>query len=417
MAIEPPQQFTGIGSGTAWWKAFTKWAATAVPDDKNKVTAFPAFLEDAAEAWWEGLKTAGENGTDIQPKKLEELRVAFVKQYPAPAADEGLFPDDEDHHQLFLRHLSRKMDDKSLLDVVETSFRDKYNVERKQQVLYCQDWVKTAYDLSELVPGIQDNIKGSMLRDALPKAIRKYIAPSSSTIYAVAKDVMRMDTDALTQDIESARNLQLVLNRQPLRTNQTTPMVAPLPYQPFQSMSGGNQGQPQSNMQQPRPQPTGYQYVPYGGGSNVQPGGRPAPPGVNAPAVRQDHHLTYPDTPNGRAAYQHEMSRYQSRYGENPPVNSSIPYPLTPGTLAPGHNVCDSCGREGHIRADCRGPYLPDREIRFRSLNSKHQRDENRVGREVNAIEMYGGYGGYGGYANDGYDDSASESGKVAGQL
>lgn len=402
--VPQPPHFDGTGNGAAWFKLFTIWVVTATTVEADKIIVFKAYMEDAALKWYNELKE--------KPKTWDELESVFLAKYPGTEVGHGLFFEDDDHHGLFLNHLSlgATMDTKTMLEVVETTFKDRRNADKTAQILYVQEWVKQAYDLAGMVPGITELIKGTMLRNALPTQLQRHVMPSSVTIYDVARDIMRMNVSSLRQDIETARNVQLLLNRQPPRTNQTTSMMNPTGPGSYQQQEyrpqGYGYGAGQQGQQQPRG-PTGYQ--PLSG----QQGGGPSPP-QGLPAVRGQAHLTYDATAQGRAAYEHELGRYHARYGDNPRVYASVPYPLTPGTKAPGQGICDACGQPNHLRADCPGPYLPEREVRFRGVNSKRQRDEDRMA--VGSLELYGDDSDYDGYPGEGLGNG-QQSGNARGQL
>jgi hypothetical protein len=90
----------------------------------------------------------------------------------------------------------------------------------------------------------------------------------------------------------------------------------------------------------------------------------PSPPGPRFVELRQ---LTYPDTAEGRAAYDSAMREYRQRHPRmltQPSIKE--PYPLTPGTEAAGTTECHRCGHRGHKAQECRGAPVPQPEQNYR---------------------------------------------------
>lgn len=370
-----PEDFDGVScGGPAWWRGFQRWIANQREGDENRMMMFESFLVGAAQAWWNTY-------TDVtRPKTIAAAKSALCIKYPASKNDESIWPEDEDAHDTFLKFVRAGMDEKSILTATESSYRDARGREKKRPVLYCQDWVRQAFELSEDIPNARCDavVKGSLLRSHLPRAIKKYVDIRSRTILEVVQDVMKLDPEELKADIEMARTLAMLQNRTHSRINDANVAASSLSFRPtayYTMPSTGND----TNAQSP----------------NAGSGGK-------GPAVRGAAHLLYDDTPAGRQKYNADMAKYVQTYGINGYVSSAQPYPLTPGTLAPGRGVCDECGYDGHLRADCQGKKLPEREIKFRGINSKAQRDEDRSNsRNIGSIEVYDDTPDYQGYHGD----------------
>ena len=65
-------------------------------------------------------------------------------------------------------------------------------------------------------------------------------------------------------------------------------------------------------------------------------------------ALKQNARDPYPDTQEGRRAYEADMTKWHVRYGDANRADETRPYPLTPGTLPVGQGECFWCGRDWH---------------------------------------------------------------------
>jgi hypothetical protein len=139
----------------------------------------------------------------------------------------------------------------------------------------------------------------------------------------------------------------------------------------------------------PAPAPN-YQYEKYG-----QPQRAPAP----AAAVRQTgagrgtpgeltaqqqdklresvtewpHH---PNTREGNAAYQAQITEFRIKYGEDPFIRYDTPVPLKPGTSPLKSRECYRCGMADpvHLAADCQNAEIPPLERKWRAYVGRHLR-------------------------------------------
>lgn len=352
-----PTQFYGTTSGATWWRDFSKWLVESgsQANDAMAVDAFEAFMEGGAAQWFQTL-------SDSATSTLKTLKKEFLARYPGMADATGILDYGvEDPVETFRQFLTKGMGDKDLTAPVEVDIRGSGRFEAGP---YFHQWIRMAYVKGSEVPSqeMSATVQGTMLRDALPKEVRQMIPKQPKmTLADIARAVLAIDPADLNEVI-SDRNRLLRLEQRGIARYQQQNAAPTMPsiYAPMAPAAV-----PSASSRGPN-----------------APGVGPVVPQPGAPAVRGEAHLTFPNTQAGRDAYAKALAAYNATYGTGGAVSASRPLPLTPGTLAPGPNVCDLCGLAGHLRTACNNTPLDEREARFRGINSSAQRAENMRSRE-----------------------------------
>ncbi len=109
--------------------------------------------------------------------------------------------------------------------------------------------------------------------------------------------------------------------------------------------------------------------------ANPPSGPRPSGPatGANAATINIPSG-PFPDDPAGQAQYRNAVTLFYQKFGQGATSGMARPFPLSPGTLPVGSFECWSCGKSGHMRQNCTGPFVPENEQRFRGIASQPSR-------------------------------------------
>lgn len=343
MTIERPPLFNGSTSGPAWWREFAIWLSGtgAVDSFARTKMAFSASMVGPAKEAYKKFK-------DEDLKDVETLQAAFEKAFPGDDTADTLFQSlFQDPTDAFRRFLKTGLDVQQLFNDVEVDGRGIRGEVVKHQMTYFHWWVQQAFSLGTQVPAtdMSEAVKGRELFEALPPQLQMFVNIPKGTLLQVTQAVAAINPNALGIWREWENRWKVVEKRLPPRTQDARPTggsTSPYVYAPV-----SNQGQP----------------------SNTSSG----------KVIRGAGHLCFPDDPHGHAAYGRAMAQFNKTYGPNSGVSAYKPMPLTPGTLAPGAGVCDQCGQRGHIRPNCSRDVLPEREVKYRSINSKLQRQEDQA--------------------------------------
>ena len=95
-------------------------------------------------------------------------------------------------------------------------------------------------------------------------------------------------------------------------------------------------------------------------------------------ALKQNARDPYPDTQEGRRAYEADMTKWHARYGDATRADETRPYPLTPGTLSVGQGECFRCGRDWHgMNNPCPATAIPLAENQWRILADRIMREND----------------------------------------
>ncbi|CAO1621207.1 unnamed protein product [Parajaminaea phylloscopi] len=342
-----PPQFFGNASGLAWWREFTKWVVESGSQGATELNifAFEAFMEGKAAEWYKALP-------DQTKSSLSALKAALETAYPGDTAEAGILDYAmEDPVTAYQQFLNKGMEDTKLTSPVEIDIRQNGQIET---AAYFHEWVRAAYKKALSVPSseMSAEVKGGLLKAALPREIRSLLPKKARmTIAEVAKAVVDIDPADVDEQISHRDRLARLEQRAPVRFQAQNVLAPALP---------GT-----------------YAPVPATGVA------APTKTGANdGRAIRGNQHLVFPNTPHGREQYNKAMASFNATFGETGAVSAYKPMPLTPGTLPPGRDVCDQCGQAGHLRTACTNKPLPEREVKFRGVNSSAQRAEDRVSRD-----------------------------------
>lgn len=345
-----PPFFTGTTSGPLWWHAFTRWVIGAGRTDPDRVLLFETVVTKPVRDWFKALAAD-------KKKTLADLREAFETQYPGAADEEEFFLAKlEDPRKAFTSYLARPWP-KDVAAEVEVELRDETGNSSKEKVPYFQEWARQAYHRGVKVnkTDMSNDTKGLLVRGALPDILKALVPKDCDTLLLVCKTLTELEPSVVHRSQSIETRLFAVEQRSSVRQN--TQSYAPSPsYQPAAFVPV-----PQQNAPQGQPAPAT--------GSNSS----------STKAVRAPFHLVFPNDAPGCGNYQKAMEAYNAAYGTGMAVSASRPYPLKPGTLAPGHGVCNSCGMSGHLQGNCNGVKLDEREQKYRGINSAAQRREDQA--------------------------------------
>ncbi len=163
---------------------------------------------------------------------------------------------------------------------------------------------------------------------------------TASDIYHIRKEVRREAADR--------RNF-----RAPMQPNQAFPRQQTSPN--YQAIS------PQYPAYQMTPTSTSRPFGPTSGANNAS---------ISVPTG------PFSNNAAGMGQYNNAVTLFYQKFGANATSGMNRPFPLTPGTLPVGSFECWSCGKSGHMRQNCTGPFVPDNEQRFRGIASQSVRKQ-----------------------------------------
>lgn len=326
-----PPAFDGSTSGAAWWRLFTQWVAShGTTDAELIVLSLESFLHGDALLWFHGL-------TDAQRASWKTVRPLFIARFPG--ADDVLFPPAVlDPVTDFHNFLNKRIEPKELLDVVEIEAADGSG--RKEQVHRYQYWAIELYRKCARTPAsdMSDGAMGHWVRSSMSDTLRRMVPSSVKGGKEICKYVAKLGYDDVHTTVTNEIRLKSV--------------------EAFARQMGARQQ-------------AGATYVTRGndGASDTQQAnGAQRTGGPSVTPLKAGEHLLYSDTPAGKEAYRLALEKYDKTYGTGMSLSVNRKFPLTPGTLAPGDDVCNNCGLSGHLQSSCNKTAVPERERRFRGM-------------------------------------------------
>ncbi|VDC06781.1 unnamed protein product [Peniophora sp. CBMAI 1063] len=383
-----------------FWRRFDQWSLDSEWDDAKTLRAFKSCLKSGSKAndWFLECET---NSTITNASSLESQ---FNTKYPA-------------------LEKAKKTADDLAADLMALRLKEA-DLGRTVKVGGVEMWAHRAYATEAIELAKEAGISSTtasitIIRDNLPKAIRRLVKSKHVSLEAFFTAINALDPDTVKEEAEFVREIQeeaeksadarvqmLMANmslgsnesgarsRQGARTTQSAP-----------ASNSNTPRAPQSNPPVTQSRPAGTPPARNG----------PLPPPTAEQRARLEQAATVvpPNrTPQAMAKYEADMAAFTARFGSRPYITYDTPVPLRPGGPMLAYSECFNCGNINHYGADC--PHrlnaahpdrLPGPESRWRALVGTVLKNVNRPRRgnaNSGADILFTGQddGGFNGWAN-----------------
>lgn len=334
-----------------WLKRLGNRISESAKTDEEKIEAAGGWIDAStpAESWFE------DEGSKL--KTWKEFRTAFVERFERKTAES---PEEAEE-----KVLQVELNERELGTMVKD--KDGDILGRAHDL-----WIDKVCKVARKVKA-EDNV-AERVRRALPAPLKKYVNKPVKDFNDLQKKLHAVTSEQLGVELESQRRLQNLEDRlaqvpdtptssirrsmQNVRIGTTGMGSLPVGEREFFSdtrMRPSNMfAAYYAPLRPPMPPPPPYPPFSPGRGRPYRPTQRiAADPQDRLRRVNANAIPPPPDTPDGRAAYQQQLNKWNADNPGNPFPNETRPYPLSPGTAAVGSNECFRCGKVGHRGTQC----------------------------------------------------------------